>query len=347
MNATFLTDFSLHDLLTIILGFVGIILLFWRSVSAGKQAKAAQTQIELATNQLLTGQQDSLDGRYQRIADMLGSDTVSTRVGGIYSLKQLMVNHPEQYHLAGIELLCAFIRSPPTHKSPDADNGSLREDVQAAMSVIGSRAQKALKWETPSSFAIDLEGVNLAGLKLRDANLSWAKLRGVSLANADLMNVNLQRATLDKADFTSACISNTDFTHAFLQGALCDRVSFTTCNFHNSFINGAKITNAYLYALNFERANTYRTDFSGSQFKPTHIMKGNEDGSVKEWDDHCQITQRQLDIAMADPENVPIFDDGMRDPDTDNPLEWNKERSGRWWLEVVRLQRYSDSCPPD
>ena len=327
MSATIQTDLSLQDwrdLLTVILGCAGIILLFWRSYSADKQAKAAQTQIDLATSQLRTGQQDSLDGRYQRIADMLGSDTVSTRVGGIYSLKHLMVNHPEQYHLAGMELLCAFIRSPPTHKSPDADNGSLREDVQAAMSVIGSCTEKALKWGIPPSFTIDLEGVNLAGLKLRDANLSWAKLRGVSLANADLMNVNLSDAVLDEADFTSARISNTDFTRAYLQGTLCDRASFSTCNFLDSRINGAKITNAYLDALNFERAYTYRTDFSGSQFRPVHIAKRNEDGSVKEWDEHCQITQRQLDNAMADPENVPIFDDGMLDPDTDNPLEWNK-----------------------
>ena len=339
MFVTWLTDLSIQDwrdLLTIILGFAGIVLLWWRSYSADKQATVAQKQIDLATNQLLTGQQDSLDGRYQRIADMLGSDTVSTRVGGIYSLKHLMVTHTEQYHLAGIELLCAFIRSPPSHKSPDADNGSLREDVQAAMSVIGSRTQKAIKWENPPSFTIDLEGVNLAGLKLHGANLSWAKLHSVSLANADLRKVNLSDAMLYNADFTSASISDVDFSHAMLQRALCDRVSFFQCNFLNSYINGAKITNAYLDALNFERAYTYRTDFSGSQFRPVHKVKRNEDGSVKEWDEHCRITQQQLDVAMADPDNVPIFAGGMVDIDTDNPLEWNKELSGRWWLEASR-----------
>ena len=327
MSATFLTDFSLQDLrdlLAIIFGIAGIILLFWRSYSADKQAKAAQTQIELATNQLRTGQQDSLDGRYQRIADMLGSDTVSTRVGGIYSLKQLMVNHPEQYHLAGIELLCAFIRSPPSYKSAGADNGSLREDVQAAMSVIGSHTQKDEKWENHRRYIIDLEGVNLAGLKLRGANLSWTNLRGVSLANADLVNVNLSCAMLDKADFTRARIIKTDFTHVFLQGALCDRVSFSMCNFLNSHISGAKITNADLSAVNFEHADTLRTDFSGSRFYPIHNVGQNEDGKKEKWDEYCRITQQQLDVAMADPENVPIFDDGMRDPDTDNPLEWNK-----------------------
>lgn len=113
-------------------------------------------------------------------------------------------------------------------------------------------------------------------------------------------------------------------------------MSFSTCNFRNSQINGSKITNAYLDALNFECANTFRTDFSGSQFRPVHIVKGNEDGSVKEWDEYCRITQQQLDMAMADPDNVPILAEGMIDIITGNPLEWNKELSGRWWSESSR-----------
>ena len=317
------------------LGFAGIGLLWWRSRSADKQATAAQNQIELTTNQLRTSQQDSLDGRYQRIADMLGSDTISTRVGGIYSLKHLMVTHPEQYHVAGIELLCAFIRSPPSYKSAGADNGSLREDVQAAMSVIGSRTQKAIKLENPHGFTIDLEGVNLAGLKLRGANLSRANLHGVSLANADLSNVNLSHAVLNYADFTSADISITDFSHAMLQHALCDQATFVQCNFFQLFALTAKITNANLVAVNFERAYMTQTDFSGSQFKPVYHVENNEDDK-KDWEEHCQITQSQLDDAMADPENVPIFESGMLDPNTDNPLEWNKDLSSRRWLEASK-----------
>ena len=316
MTASWLTSLSIQDwrdLLTITLGFAGIGLLWWRSRSADKQATAAQNQIELTANQLRTSQQDSLDGRYQRIADMLGSNTISTRVGGIYSLKHLMVTHPDQYHLAGIELLCAFIRSPPSYKSTDADNGPLREDIQVAMSVIGSRTQKAIKLENPHGFTIDLEGVNLAGLKLRGANLSGAKLNRASFANANLSNINLSHAVLDSADFTSANIYVTDLSHAMLQHAVCDRVTFVKCNFFHSFVNGAKITNADLVAVNFDRANTSQTDFSGSQFRPVYHAENNEDDK-KKWDEHCQITQEQLENAMADPENVPIFDSGMLDP---------------------------------
>ena len=164
---------------------------------------------------------------------MLGSsDTISTRVGGIYSLKQLMNAHPEQYHLAGMGLLCAFIRSPPALRSSSAneDNRSLREDVQAAMSVIGSRTRETIWWENFPRFAIDLEGVDLAGLKLHGANLSWARLTSATPANADLMKVNLSQAVLDNADLTSASISNSNLSSAYVQNALCDRVRFSACS---------------------------------------------------------------------------------------------------------------------
>ncbi len=269
---------------------------------------------------------------------MLGSDTVSTRVGGIFSLKHLMIAHPEEYHVAGMELLCAFIRTPPSLRSPGAneDNGLLREDVQAAMSVIGSRTREAIESERRARFTIELEGVDLGGLKLNGADLSSALLCGAMLSNADLRNVNLSWAVLDHVDLTCARISNSDLSSAFVQHARCDRVLFSACNFVGSYINGAKMTNACLDAVNFERANTSETDFSGSQFRSTHHIKWNEDGTKKEWDEHCRMVQRQLDEAMADPENVPKYDNAMVDAETSQPLVWDKEGCGRRWLASAR-----------
>ena len=82
MNLSFLAALSIEewrDLLTILLAFLGLVLLVWRSFSVDKQARASQKQTQLTETQLHTTQQDALDARYQRIADMLGSDPVSTR----------------------------------------------------------------------------------------------------------------------------------------------------------------------------------------------------------------------------------------------------------------------------
>ena len=44
---------------------------------------------------------------------MLGNDVLSVRLGGIYALEHLAREHPDQYHLQIVKLLCAFVRNPP------------------------------------------------------------------------------------------------------------------------------------------------------------------------------------------------------------------------------------------
>lgn len=113
MNSGFPINLSIQDrrdLSAVILEIAGILLLWWRSRSIDKHALAAHKWIKPAAAQLRAGRHDSLEGRYQQIADMLCGDTVSTRVDGICWLRHLMISHPEQYQLAGMELLCAFVR---------------------------------------------------------------------------------------------------------------------------------------------------------------------------------------------------------------------------------------------
>ena len=64
-------------------GVVAILLAVWRSIVAERQADTAQ--------------QGLLNERYQRGAEMIGSDVLSVRLGGIYALQRLAAEHPEQY----------------------------------------------------------------------------------------------------------------------------------------------------------------------------------------------------------------------------------------------------------
>ena len=43
---------------------------------------------------------------------MLGSGVLSVRLGGIYALERLAKEHPEEYHIQIMELLCSFVRHP-------------------------------------------------------------------------------------------------------------------------------------------------------------------------------------------------------------------------------------------
>ena len=60
-----------------------------------------------------------LNERYQKGAEMLGSEVLAVRLGGIYALQRLVEDHPKQYHVQVMRLFCAFVRNPPVDKDRD------------------------------------------------------------------------------------------------------------------------------------------------------------------------------------------------------------------------------------
>ena len=132
----------------LVVGGVGATLLaIWRSRVAERQAATAQRGL--------------LNERYQTGAEMLGSDVLSVRLGGIYALEHLSDEHPQQYHVQVMKLFCAFVRNPkedesyprmPAEKNADPKPSAfLREDVQAVMDWIGSRGEAQIAIEKTRS----------------------------------------------------------------------------------------------------------------------------------------------------------------------------------------------------
>ena len=113
-------------------GIVAMLLAVWRSQVAARQADTAQ--------------QSLLNEQYQQGAEMLGSEVLSVRLGGIYALERLAAEHPEKYHIQVMKLFCSFVRNPKEDKSivvkarPKFMGSSLREDVQAVLTTIGNRS---------------------------------------------------------------------------------------------------------------------------------------------------------------------------------------------------------------
>ena len=94
---------TVRNVSLIIGGIIAVELALWRSIVGERQTAVAQRQAE-------TAQRDLLNQQLQKGAEMLGSSTLSVRLGGIYALKHLAVEHPEQYHVQVMEQLCAFVR---------------------------------------------------------------------------------------------------------------------------------------------------------------------------------------------------------------------------------------------
>ena len=262
-------------------GALAFVFALWRGWEAERQTNAARRQSE-------TAQQSLLNERYQTGAEMLGHGALSVRLAGVYALRRLAEDHPEQYHLQIMELFCAFVRFPtkdndiglgPTgEEEQDDEEWTLRPDVQAVMQAISARSSTGLFLEQSVGFRLYLRDANISGLRIRNANLSRAWLTNANLSDARLPGVDLSGARLVNARLREA-------------------------NLSRAKLGGANLSRAVLLNAKLSGAELCQIDVRSSKFCVP--VQG--------------LTQRQLDLAWVDPDDPPTLD-GVLDAETGKPL---------------------------
>ena len=164
---------TVNNLSLVLGGIVAIELAVWRSIVGERQTATAQQQAE-------TAQRDLLNQQFQKGAEMLGNNVLSVRLGGIYALRHLALEHPEQYHVQTMQQLCAFVRGAtepdgqPEKRlffpQPDPDFAFekfvARNDIQEAMNAIALCHERNLEIETTGDYWLDLKGADLRGTDL-------------------------------------------------------------------------------------------------------------------------------------------------------------------------------------
>ena len=277
---------TIRNIGLVIAGSVALPLAIWRALVADRQASAAQRQAGSA-------QRSMLNERYQRGAEMLGSEVLSVRTGGIYTLQRLSEKYSNSYHVQVMRLFCAFVRHPTkdneiefhAESDEEEDEHTLRADVQDTMQAIGSRNLACISLERREGFKLYLRGADMGHLQVRAARLSgaWltkANLSGAVLPYADLSSARLRQANLSGAQFRHADLSDANFW-------------------------GADLSKAILYDANLSGADLSGVDANSPMYKePVH-----------------GLTQEQLDEAWADSDNPPKLD-GVLDAETGKQLIW-------------------------
>ena len=313
---------TLRNLGLLIGGVIAIILAVWRSKVAEGQADTAQ--------------QSLLNERHQQGAEMLGSEILSVRLGGIYALWRLAEEHPEEYHIQIMELLCAFARHPAGYDSTVDSQGEvttrgeagerewntlprLREDVQAVMAKIGNRNERGLRLEHGKGYRLNLRGVDLSGASLPDANLSGADLTYAKLSGANLWSANLSRATLWNADLSLQPSSHEDVNFAIMSAIYKDQESQGTImigsDLSDAVLSGADLSNVVMPYANLAGAQLYATTLCGSDLSQAFF-------SVNGQRPAKGVTQADLDKACADASGGPNLE-GATDAETGEPLVWH------------------------
>ena len=200
---------TVRNLGLLIGGVIAAILAVWRSRVAERQADTAQ--------------QSLLNERYQKGAEMLGSQVLEVRLGGIYALQSLAAGHPKEYHIRIMRLLSTFVRNPNRDKL----------ETSEVMSMVNDRSEQQLTLERDAEFYLDLRRANLKllhvsadlyGAILWRVDISLASIHGsrlsdATLSNADLSGTVLSHSDLSGAEFRNTRLSGTDFTGGSLPDA--------------------------------------------------------------------------------------------------------------------------------
>src|SRR5690349_1786140 len=97
----------------------------------------------------------------------MAAKELHARLGSIYALERIMKDS-EKDHEAIVEVLAAFIRLMPKEDRTGKPDDRIRDDAQAALSVLGRRPER------PEHIRIDLSGANLKRANLERARLSKA-----------------------------------------------------------------------------------------------------------------------------------------------------------------------------
>jgi len=213
----------------LIIAFWGAVLAVWRSQIAGEQADSASRQAE-------TSERGFRNERYQKGADMLGSETLTTRMGGLYALELLARDHPEDYLDQIIKIIATFVRHPSqgeeTHAPEQSGAGNplpYRRDVLEAVWVISRLNEINVQHDKPNLSLADLSYMrftsgsptpkNFTNFDFTGAKLNHAEFPGANLTGANFLEANLTNARLVCANFTGADITFADIASANLMGA--------------------------------------------------------------------------------------------------------------------------------
>ena len=286
---------------------------------------------------------ERLYSQYNKALEMLNHPYISARLGAIYELQRIHHEDPGRFHIQTMKVLSSFLRFPvrddriETRNENDPAEWTLREDVQAAMEVIGGRTEEHNAIEENAEYDIDLRHCYLVNIELRHANLTRINMQFSKVWGAYLIGCNFSNSDLELSDFTSPWVINEedrgqidagrsrDELKAYLKG----RTVLMNVEFVDSILVNTKFCGADMFNVNLAEVDLYGADLSMAIIRNVEVKGANLNGvnlSGANLSGHygegsmklppVNLTQSQLNQTYADPDTPPLLDD-------ESGLVWN------------------------
>jgi hypothetical protein len=227
-----------------------------------------------------------LADRFARAVTQLGDPSLDVRTSAIYALgqiarstKNLLNDEMRDDRLMVTDILVNYLHEhgrwftagmPPSSSSDAVVSRPLGTEVQAALTVL-------TRLDRDSERRLELPGIDLGGVDLRDAHFENADLYGAKFSKALLNNAHFDRAILYNADFTKAILAGTDLTEAVLvgadlTGAILNYAKLTRTNLTEAVLIGTELTGSDLDHADLSGVRGITPDqLGGTKGKPSAL----------------------------------------------------------------------------
>lgn len=248
--------FGQFGVVTVLTGVVTVFFLGYRAVVGHLSLLNTQRSLEHS-------QRAEVAVRFQKGMEMLANEHESTRIGGLYLLRDVITALPDVYWASVSDSLFPFIRK---------NCAPLMHDFQIYMTMLddGEDPEEIEAWldTTPPDVVIALKILGRGWPELKEAteqyNLSGRHLRGLVLANIELTDLSLSNVSLDGAILQSVHLKN-----CTLQGCQltvrATNAKFEECNLSSSSIF-TKIMPYGPANTEFIRCQVENAEFDGAVF---------------------------------------------------------------------------------
>ncbi len=220
--------------------------------------------------------------RYAKSIELLGSDAIDVRVGGIFALERLAID-------SGVDsgtisaVLVAFIRertSKPGSFGRKPLDSPVGADVQAALTVLG-------RWRADAMERVDLTGSGLSQARLYKgkwvgAVFNYSMMSGVTFSDSDMTRADLSFSKVRAGGFLRVQAAGMHFVRSQIQGWFCG-ADLSHADFTYADLTGAdfgerpgdspdsplRTPAANLSCANFTQANLDGTILCGADLRTT------------------------------------------------------------------------------
>lgn len=226
---------DVRNLVLIVTAVIGLGLLVWRSI-------VAQKQVNLASRA------HGMD-RFQKGAEMLGSERVSIRLSGIIYLHALAISEPRRFGSVCMDVMEKMIKE------------RCREEKELLEASTETTLKGVPTYEPVRSdieFAVK-KLTHLSNTFNRGVSLEGAHFYDISFSGLSFVGFNFDFCNFEFCHFIGTKFTKCGFDHASFKENNFDMASFGHCEMHNaSFMN-----NDHTHSLTFDQC-----DIAGFYCKP-------------------------------------------------------------------------------